>query len=314
MTDRSPAGVERIGPRTWRIDAKLAGHAEMVAVFARQLRDDRWLVVEAAAGSTVDVVADGLARLGVRPGNVAAIALTHVHLDHASGAPDLAARFGAPVHVHPLGARHLVDPSRLWASAQRLYGDAMEPLWGRMPAMPAQQVVAFDVDAPWTIGGETLEVIDAPGHARHHVVLVDEDGDAFVGDVCGVVLPGVPLLRPALAPPEVDLDAAEATCERIRGLDPSRLLLTHFGEVTDVGRHLTAVGERNREWEAHVQTGVRAGEDEAALVRRMIGVERAELDRAGVEGIDRDRYAASSDATMTVMGLSRWLRQREGER
>ena len=288
----------------------LAGQPAMVALFAKRLRDGRWLIVEAAAGSTVDGVSSRLERIGVRPGEVAAIAVTHVHLDHASGASGLATRFGAPVAVHPLGARHLIDPARLWTSARRLYGDAMETLWGLMAPIPAAQVIELPLDAAWTVGGETLRVLDGPGHARHHVVLVDEEGDAFVGDVCGIVLPGIPLLRPALAPPEVDLDAAEATCEAIRDVGPTRLLLTHFGEVDDVDGHLTRVVARNRAWEAAVEAGLEAGEDEAALVRRMIALERGELDRAGVVGIDRDRYAASSDAQMTVMGLSRWLRQR----
>lgn len=303
-----------LGAGTWLIDTRLAGQPAMVGVFVQELPDGSALLIESGSGATVDAVRAGLSALGLGPGDLAAIVVTHVHLDHAAGAGALSAWSGAPVHVHPRGARHLADPSRLWSSAARIYGDEMDRLWGPMEPVPADRLRTLDDDETWAVGGARYRVLHTPGHARHHLSLLGPHGGAFVGDAAGIVLPGVPLIRPALPPPETDLETAEASCEALAAARPDRLLLTHFGAIYDVHDHLRESVRRNRAWAHDVRAGLDAGEDEAALIARMEALEDRELDEVNVPPDARAPYKASSDARMTVMGLSRYWRLRDEAR
>lgn len=311
ILDGAPERPHDLGAGTWLIDTRLAGQPAMVGVYAQELPDGSVLLIESGSGATVDAVREGLAALGRGPGDVTAIVVTHVHLDHAAGAGALSAWSDAPVYVHPKGAKHLADPSRLWSSAARIYGDAMDRLWGPMEPVPNDRLRTLDHDEAWTVGGARYRVLHTPGHARHHLSLLDPHGGAFVGDAAGIVLPGVPLIRPALPPPETDLEAAEASCRALAAARPERLLLTHFGAIDEAQEHLLESVRRNRAWAAEVRAGLDAGGDEEALTARMEALEDRELDRAGVPLDARAAYKASSDARMTVMGLSRYWRLRD---
>ena len=301
-----------LGAETWLLDTELAGQTEMVGVFAQRLPSGRWLLIEAGSGATTDAVRESLRELGAGEGDLAAIIVTHVHLDHAAGAGTLSAGYDAPVYVHPAGARHLADPTRLWNSAARIYGDRMDRLWGPMEPVAERRLRTLEDGATLEVDGARYAVLHTPGHAKHHLTLIDPHGGAFVGDAAAILLPGVPEVRPALPPPDVDLEAAEASCARIAAAEPARLLLTHFGVARDVEAHMAEVVRRNRAWAEEVRLGLAAGEDENALIRRMEALEEAELDAAGVRDSDaRARYRASSDARMTVMGLRRYWNLRE---
>jgi glyoxylase-like metal-dependent hydrolase (beta-lactamase superfamily II) len=161
--------------------------------------------------------------------------LTHIHLDHAGAAGYLVRQFPElEVWVSEVGAPHLVDPSKLVNSATRLYGDEMERLWGEIVPVPEANIRAFS-------GGETVDgwrVEATPGHASHHVAyLREETGWAFVGDVAGVrVVPG--FITPPTPPPDIDLDAWQASLDIVEGWRPTLLALTHFGAYDDVAEHI----------------------------------------------------------------------------
>jgi glyoxylase-like metal-dependent hydrolase (beta-lactamase superfamily II) len=165
-----------------------------------------------------------------------AIALTHIHLDHAGSAWTLSRRFpDAEVWVHERGAPHLVDPSRLLASAGRLYGERMERLWGEVLAVPSDRIRALG-------GGEQLpeglRVAYTPGHASHHVAYLHEpSGFAFAGDVAGVRIDSGPTLAPT-PPPDIDLEQWRRSIDVIAGWRPQALAITHFGAHPDVQAHL----------------------------------------------------------------------------
>ncbi|HET8638664.1 MAG TPA: MBL fold metallo-hydrolase [Solirubrobacterales bacterium] len=174
-----------------------------------------------------------------------AILLTHIHLDHAAATGALVRRWpGLEVYVHEVGAPHLIDPSRLLASAERLYGDDMERLWGEIVPIPEQNVIALR-------GGETalgMRVAYTPGHASHHVsYLHEESGTAFVGDVAAVRIPGADLIVPPTPPPDIQIETWEESIGIIEGWRPQRLALTHFGAVEEPEEHLAIVRERLRE-------------------------------------------------------------------
>lgn len=174
-----------------------------------------------------------------------ALLLTHIHLDHAAATGALVRRWpDLEVYVHERGAPHLIDPSKLLASAGRLYGDQMERLWGEIVPVPEANVKPL-------VGGERvlgMRVAYTPGHASHHVCyLHEESGTAFVGDVAAVRIPGVDLIVPPTPPPDIDIETWEDSIGIVEGWQPERLALTHFGAIDDPLPHLALVKERLRE-------------------------------------------------------------------
>ncbi|HEV3094137.1 MAG TPA: MBL fold metallo-hydrolase [Solirubrobacteraceae bacterium] len=228
-----------------------------------------------------------------------AIALTHIHLDHAGATGTLVRRFpNAEVWVHERGARHLIDPSKLLASARRLYGEDMQRLWGEVLPVPAERVRKLQ-------GEETLDrfhVAYTPGHASHHVAYLHEDtGTVFCGDVGGVrIAQEAPVLAPT-PPPDIDLPAWRTSLERIESWEPSALVPTHFGRYEDVAEHLAQLRERLAEWERLTAVG-----DESAFVR-VLG-ERMRID--GDPGVAR-AYQQAMPADQSYAGMRRYLEKRD---
>jgi glyoxylase-like metal-dependent hydrolase (beta-lactamase superfamily II) len=195
-----------------------------------------------------------------------AILLTHIHLDHAAATGAMVARWpDLPVYVHERGAPHIIDPSRLLASAERLYGDKLEYLWGKIQPVPEANVTVLS-------GGETvrgMRVAYTPGHASHHVsYLHEETGTAFVGDVAACRLPASNLIIPPTPPPDIDVEAWEDSFALLEGWAPERLALTHFGPVDDPAPHLAEAKHRLRE-EAELARQMDEPTYEADLQRRI---------------------------------------------
>ncbi|MEA2216674.1 MAG: hypothetical protein QOK19_2235 [Solirubrobacteraceae bacterium] len=202
-----------------------------------------------------------------------ALALTHIHLDHAGAAGSLARRFpGMEVWVHERGARHLADPSRLLASASRLYGAEMDRLWGEVLPVPAERIRVLS-------GGETLAgmtVAYTPGHASHHVsYLHEQTGWAFTGDVAGVRIAGGPTMAPT-PPPDIDLKAWRDSLELIEGWQPSALAITHFGAHRDVAAQLEELRRYLGEVEGLAAT-LEAGSFAAAARARVAAAASGEI-------------------------------------
>jgi glyoxylase-like metal-dependent hydrolase (beta-lactamase superfamily II) len=175
------------------------------------------------------------------------ILLTHIHLDHAGATGALVRRWpDAEVWVHERGAPHLVDPSKLVASATRLYGDDMQRLWGEIVPVPEGNLRVL-------AGGERIgpwRIEYTPGHASHHVSYLHEPtGTAFVGDVGGVRIDGGPIIPPT-PPPDIDLELWHASLETVAGWDPARLAITHFGSYEDAADEIAAMHEALDRWGA----------------------------------------------------------------
>jgi glyoxylase-like metal-dependent hydrolase (beta-lactamase superfamily II) len=169
-----------------------------------------------------------------------ALLLTHIHLDHAGAAGALVERFpDLEVYVHAKGAGHLADPSRLLASAERIYGDELAELWGRVLPVPERNLRVVEGGETISAAGRDLDVTYTPGHASHHVVYFDRsDGTAFVGDVAGVRIPPSDFVRPPTPPPDIDVEAWHRSIDLVVERQPARLALTHFGMVEDPRAHL----------------------------------------------------------------------------
>lgn len=195
---------------------------------------------------SLDTVLDALD--GWRP---RAILLTHIHFDHAAGTGELMRRYpDLELYVHELGAPHMVNPERLWASASRLYGeDNMLALWGEFVPVPAERVHALSGGERLEIGGGAFDVAYTPGHAKHHVAYLHQ-GVAFVGDVGGVrIEPGTPVVPPT-PPPDIDIEAWHHSIELVRAWRPECLAMTHFGPSEEPDAQLDELSARLDHWAA----------------------------------------------------------------
>ena len=198
------------------------------------------ILIDPGPTSSMEQLIEALA--GVEP---RALLLTHIHLDHAGASGTLVRRWPElPVYVHESGARHLADPSKLLASAERLYGDRMDTLWGEVASVPEPNLNPLR-------GGEEVmgfRVAYTPGHASHHVSYFHPpSGRAFVGDTAAVQIPPSDYVLPPTPPPDIDLELWEESIDRILDWDPSSLGLTHFGAVEDPEAHFDTVRARLRE-------------------------------------------------------------------
>jgi glyoxylase-like metal-dependent hydrolase (beta-lactamase superfamily II) len=220
------------------IDLLFQGQPQAIAAFLVE-GPDGLALVETGPESTLDTLLAGIEAAGFSPAEVGDVFVTHIHLDHAGAAGWWAANHGANVHVHPRGARHLVNPSRLLESATMVYGELMDSLWGSMTPAPEAKTNAVEDGGRVRAAGLEFEAIDTPGHARHHHVWAVA-GEAFVGDVAGARLPGSDFLSVTSAPPQFDLPAYEESIDRLLRCDFDRMHLTHFGTVENVEEHLTA--------------------------------------------------------------------------
>jgi len=230
-------------------------------------------VVETGPATVAQNLTAGLASLGIGPSDVKYFVVSHIHLDHAGGAGDVITEFpSAAIVVHREGARHMADPSKLMASAYRVFGPRLDELFGPLRPVPTERLRAVDDGDTIDLGrGRALEVIYAPGHARHHMALQDsETGVLFVGDSMGVYLPEAGVLRPATPPPDFDLSLALSSLERYRSLGPSGMYLTHFGPAPSDRDFLGIATERLVRFGEIVREAMRESSDLDFVTERLI--------------------------------------------
>jgi glyoxylase-like metal-dependent hydrolase (beta-lactamase superfamily II) len=271
-------------------------------------------LIETGPGSTLVTIKQSIATLGLELANLKAILVTHIHLDHAGAAGQLASETGATLYVQERGARHLIDPSRLLASAERIYGDKMQTLWGTMAPAPQENVVALFGDERLNILGHDIDVLYTPGHASHHVSFLLRGETLFTGDAAAIYFAGSSVIRPALPPPEVDLEKWESSIKRMLAAKPKRLLLTHYGEVQDAEGHLRQVIERNQKWAELVLVGMQQGEDAKGLEQRLHDLSLQELTTDGASAEVIQRHLITSNNEMTATGLMRYWHKHHPEK
>ncbi len=295
------------GPGIEIIDTLLGGQTGMTAAYL--IEEGGPTLVETGAQTSAQTLIAALTDRGIGPNDLRQVILTHIHLDHCGGVGDIAQAFpSARVVVHRRGARHLADPTRLVESSIAVYG-ALAPLYGRLTPVPAERIDAVEEGARIDLGaGRTLDVIDAPGHARHQMALVDAaHGVVFTGDALGVRFPGSEVY-PAIPPPDFDLDMALTTLRRIAERQPTRLLLPHFGPVDAPQEAVATAGERQRILAEAALAGWEAGGEEGVWdeVSRRLPMEAVVTDEPG-----RERWRAVLWADNNPPGLIEWIKGRE---
>ncbi|HEX7091026.1 MAG TPA: MBL fold metallo-hydrolase [Longimicrobiales bacterium] len=270
-------------------------------------------IVDPGPASALPGLRARLAEQGLAVADLEAILLTHIHLDHA-GATGTLVRENPRlrVYVHERGAPHLADPTRLLASAARLYGDAMERLWGEFLPVPRENLHALAGGEDVRLGARVLETAYTPGHAVHHLCYHDPaSGIAFVGDTGGLRLDNARVVLPLTPPPDFDLEEWKRSLARIAAWRPERLVVTHFGFADDVPWHLNELERGLEDWTARVR---------ASLAREATDDERARAFAAEVSaGLagrlpagELARYAAGAALEACWAGIARWVRKQGG--
>jgi glyoxylase-like metal-dependent hydrolase (beta-lactamase superfamily II) len=244
------------------------------------------LLFDCGPTTTLPRLEQALDDCGLGLGDIRALLLSHIHLDHAGAA-------GSIVREHPelevwvseIGAKHVIDPSRLERSARRLYGDAFDPLWGELAPVPEANVRIAESEA------HGWEVFPAPGHASHHVCYF-RDGTLLAGDAAGVRIQPAAAILPVSPPPDIDVETWHATIAEIERREPDRLALIHYGVETNAADHLQRLGDELDRWSARVGEGMDADEFAAAA--------RADF------GDDADLYDSVAPFRQSWLGLQRY--------
>lgn len=283
------------------IDLQFQGVPEIIAAYLVDTGRELALM-ETGPGSTLPALLEGIRALGYAPEAVKHVFVTHVHLDHA-GAAGWWAQQGATVYAHPRAVPHLVDPSKLVESAQRIYQDRMQSLWGDMLPAPADKVISLKDGQSVKLGKLAVTAIDTPGHARHHHAYAMGDV-CFTGDTAGMRLPGCDYLSVTAAPPQFDPVAYGDSLARLHSAGFSKLYLAHFGEVTDVASHLSHYASRVEQVYECVTGLLEQGLDAEALRVAYRDAEHALALKAGVSEADWTRYEVGNGTSMCADGIA----------
>ena len=302
--------MEQIADKTHLIDLRHCGQASVIGAAILEL-DSGVAIIDPGPASTIPVLRLRLHEAGIGLLDIRAVLVTHIHLDH-SGACGTLIRANPKINVfvHQRGAPHLVDPSRLVASAARLFGDRMAQLWGTVLAVPEENLRIVQDGDRFREGGRSLDIAYTPGHASHHVSYFDSSsGIAFVGDAAGGRIRDGKVVLPATPPPDIDTGVMLESVNRILEWRPERLFVTHFGPATDVNRHAALLEERLRAWSARVRESLLEEGDDAARAARFAEWVLAHL-REVLSEEQVAAYELGAPPDLSWYGLARYWRKK----
>jgi glyoxylase-like metal-dependent hydrolase (beta-lactamase superfamily II) len=286
------------------LDTNFQGMAGVTAVYLL-IGPEGPVLIETGPASTIPAITAALANHGYVVADIQHILLTHIHLDHA-GAAGWWAQQGAQLFVHAVGAPHLIDPSRLLASAGRIYGDRMDQLWGQTVPAPAEQVTAVSDGETIHVAGLSLTALDTPGHAfHHHVYRMGNIG--FTGDAAGVFLPRTGLISLPAPPPEFHFELWQDTVRRLESERFEIIYPTHFGPLEEVTGHLRAFRTMMAESVEFIAKLHHAGVGRDAILAAYLAwnQERARFHGAAAQEVAKEELA--NPLQMSVDGILRYL-------
>lgn len=308
-------GTQALSTTVVPIDLKYLGLSGAIASWLCR-NGDHAVIIEAGPGRSLGELETGLAEHGLTVEDLDACLVTHIHLDHAGAAGHLAER-GVPIYVHEFGAKHLIDPSKLLASATRIYGAAMDTLWGEIVPAPEHMVHSVVDDQLLQFGPLRFRAVETPGHARHHHVfeLELDDGSTvcFAGDAAAMLIPGSDYISIPTPPPEFNLPVWLETIEILRAGAWKRLHLTHGGSVDADGDHLELLAEKLKlqvDWIRQWQMEGLEGRNLHSRYRESL---LSEALAAGVSEQKFDSFASEHLLGMNISGIRRWLGQQESD-
>jgi glyoxylase-like metal-dependent hydrolase (beta-lactamase superfamily II) len=267
------------------------------------------ILVDCGPGATLEKLYAGVKKLGFKPSDVKHLLLTHIHLDHAGAAGRLARELGLQVYVHRHGAGHLLRPERLIESATRVYGAMMDVLWGAFEAVPENQLTILEGGEQINISGLEFQAFYTPGHAIHHLAYFVED-TIFSGDVGGVRLQGSSHVVAPTPPPDIDLEAWRNSIKTLRQLNAARILVSHYGEFSDLETHWNNLENNINDLEQLSLEVMRGGGARDEIAKRIELLSGKQISTASDSTINT-RYQLATPYLMAADGLLRyWQRKR----
>jgi glyoxylase-like metal-dependent hydrolase (beta-lactamase superfamily II) len=268
-------------------------------------------IVDPGPGSTLDTLRKELGAQGVSVNDLEAVWLTHIHLDHAGSSGALVRENPRlTVYVHKLGAPHMIDPSKLLASAARLWPDNLELLFGEALPVPESNLRILEGGETITLGSRKIEVAYTPGHASHHVSYFENvEGVAFVGDTTGIRIEGHPYVMPATPPPDIDLRLWDASFAAILERKPKRLFLTHFGFSEKPVAHIAQFRERLHRWMETTEKILETAKSDQEAMDSFMATMRAEIGEH-LPAKEVEQYVATAGLNLSFLGLARHARKR----
>jgi glyoxylase-like metal-dependent hydrolase (beta-lactamase superfamily II) len=266
-------------------------------------------LIETGPTSCRDLLLRGLDLAGVDRGSVRNVFVTHIHLDHAGGVGALLEDLpNAAFYAHHLGTPHLIDPTRLISSARRVWGAAADPLWGPIVPVTASRIHSLMGGERFPVRGGTLEVLNTPGHAKHHLAFFDTPtGAILTGDGAGVRLEGAGRPRPALPPPDLDLEELYRSVDAMRAKNPRAVWYSHFGPAPNGGEDLAIYPQICEEWRAVAWKAAQESLDPEFVGRRLREFEESRIAADDHARLAEDREDLVSGYTMAAMGLLRYF-------
>lgn len=266
------------------------------------------VLIESGPYSTFPHLTDALAKHGIKISDIRHLLLSHIHFDHA-GAAWAFAEAGATIYLHPFGADHMHDPSKLVASATMIYGDQMDTLWGKMAGIPKAQLKTMAHEECLQIGGETFRALHTPGHAKHHLAW-QWGSTIFCGDVAGVKIDQGPVVPPC-PPPDINIEDWHQSIETVLAQKPDKLVLTHYGEINNPDAHLQQLKSILTDWSQWVKAKWESGMSNEEMVPLFQQYTKNQLRQQGVSEQGLAQYEAANPAFMSVAGLVRYWKKKQ---
>jgi glyoxylase-like metal-dependent hydrolase (beta-lactamase superfamily II) len=265
------------------------------------------VLIEAGPHSTFTTLEKALQNIGYQVDDIKHVLLSHIHFDHAGAAWAFANR-GATIHVHPLGAKHLANPEKLYQSAAMIYGDQMERLWGIMQPIPESQIYTPSHGEQLRIGDTIFQAWHTPGHAVHHIAW--QVGETlFTGDAAGVKIQDGAVMPPC-PPPDINIESWLASIHLMKQLPVKELVLTHFGKINDVQTHFQQLEEELSAWANWMKPYYEQQEKHGIIIPLFQDFVAKRLKTNGVTESDVAKYEKANPAFMSVAGLMRYWHKR----
>jgi len=292
------------------LDTNWMGRPRSIAAVLLE-SDGHRAIIDPGPASSLPTLRQHLESRGIGVSDLNAILLTHIHLDHAGATGALIKEnTNLEVYVHKAGMLHMADPSKLLASAERLWPGELGHLFGETLPVPFGNLRMLKGGETLALGSRNLDVVYTPGHASHHVSYFDfSDGTAFVGDTTGFHIEGEPFVVPLAPPPDIDLEIWNASLDAIAARAPTRLFLTHFGYSNDPVAHIAEYRQNLQRWAALATKILRSTPDERGGLEAFVQAANTEIEQR-LSAAEAEHYIFNCGLNLSWLGLARYHRKR----